>query len=78
MEALRGHRIAGAALDVFDEEPLPRDSPLWAMENVIVSPHVAGFTPGYDERVLDLFGENLRRYLTGEELLNQARREREY
>lgn len=43
-----------------------------------MSPHVAGFTPGYHERVLDLFGENLRRYLAGEELLNQARRDREY
>jgi len=78
VRALREGRIAGAALDVFDEEPLPRDSPLWTMENVIVSPHVAGFTPGYHERVLDLFGENLRRYLAGEELLNQARRDREY
>ncbi len=78
LQALRDGRLAGAALDVFDEEPLPPDSPLWAMENVIISPHVAGFTPGYHERVLDLFGENLRRYLTGQDLLNRALREREY
>jgi len=78
LPALREGRIGGAALDVFDEEPLPRDSPLWTMENVIISPHMAGYTPGYHERVLDLFGENLRRYLAGQELLNQAQREREY
>ena len=78
VRSLREGRIGGAALDVFDQEPLSRDSPLWTMENVIISPHVAGFTPGYHERVLDLFGENLRRYLAGEELLNQALREREY
>ncbi len=76
--ALREGWIAGAALDVFEEEPLPGDSPLWTMPNVIVSPHVAGFTPRYHERVMDLFGANLRRYLTGEPLLNQAQREWEY
>jgi phosphoglycerate dehydrogenase-like enzyme len=78
IRALREGWIAGAALDVFEEEPLPGDSPLWTMPQVIVSPHVAGFTPRYYETVLDLFGENLRRYLAGEPLLNQARREWEY
>jgi len=78
VEALRQGEIAGAGLDVFEEEPLPADSPLWQMENVIISPHVSGFTPKYDERASDLFAENLRRYLAGEPLLNLVDRERGY
>jgi phosphoglycerate dehydrogenase-like enzyme len=78
VRALREGWIAGAALDVFEQEPLPPDSPLWRMENVIVSPHVAGYTPHYYERVFDLFADNLRRYMAGELLLNLADREREY
>lgn len=62
--------IAGAGLDVFEQEPLPDESPLWAMDKVLISPHVAGFTPQYDERAVALFGENLNRYLCGEPLLN--------
>ncbi|HIP72550.1 MAG TPA: D-2-hydroxyacid dehydrogenase, partial [Anaerolineae bacterium] len=65
-------------LDVFEEEPLPANSPLWQMENVILTPHISGFTPHYDERAVDLFGENLRRYLAGKPLLNLVNREREY
>jgi phosphoglycerate dehydrogenase-like enzyme len=76
--ALREGWIAGAALDVFEREPLPDDSPLWKMDNVIISPHVAGFTPHYDDRATTLFAENLRRYLGGEPLLNQVERGREY
>ena len=68
--ALREHKIAGAALDVFPEEPLPADNPLWKMPNVILSPHISGNTPFYDERAMDLFAENLRRYLEGRPLLN--------
>lgn len=78
IEALRDGWIAGAALDVFEREPPPPASPFWTMENVIISPHVAGFTPRYHERVLELFGANLRRYLAGEPLLNQAQRDRDY
>jgi phosphoglycerate dehydrogenase-like enzyme len=78
VQALREESIAGAALDVFEEEPLPDDSPLWKMDNVIISPHVAGFTPHYDDRATALFAENLRRYLEGEPLLNQVERGREY
>jgi phosphoglycerate dehydrogenase-like enzyme len=78
IHALREGWIAGAALDVFEQEPLPADSPLWKMENVVISPHVAGFTPHYDERATALFAENLRRYLAGEPLLNQVERGREY
>jgi phosphoglycerate dehydrogenase-like enzyme len=70
--ALRDRRIAGAALDVFPEEPLPADSPLWKMPNVYVSPHISGNTPFYDERATDLFVANLKRYLASEPLLNQV------
>lgn len=77
-KALRKEWIAGAGLDVFEEEPLSEKSPLWKMDNVIMSPHVSGFTPQYDERVTDLFAENLRRYLAGEPLLNVINRERGY
>jgi phosphoglycerate dehydrogenase-like enzyme len=78
VKALQRGQIAGAGLDVFQEEPLPEDSPLWAMENVIISPHVSGFTPHYDERATDLFAENLRRYLDGKPLLNEASRSAGY
>ncbi len=70
IDALRNRVIGGAALDVFEQEPLPADSPLWHLPNVILSPHVSGFTPHYDERAIALFAENLRRYAAGEPLLN--------
>ena len=69
-DALRTGLIGGAALDVFEQEPLPAASPLWHLANVILSPHVSGFTPHYDERAMALFAENLRRYVAGEPLLN--------
>lgn len=75
VRALKKGWIAGAGLDVFESEPLPESSPLWSMENVILTPHVSGFTPHYDERVTDLFAENLRRYLSGKPLLNLVNRE---
>jgi phosphoglycerate dehydrogenase-like enzyme len=78
IEALRQEQIAGAGLDVFEEEPLPATSPLWALDNVIISPHVSGFSPKYDDRASDLFAENLRRYLAGEPMLNVVERERGY
>jgi phosphoglycerate dehydrogenase-like enzyme len=68
--ALKDRRIAGAALDVYPEEPLPPESPLWKLPNVILTPHISGNTPFYDERAVDLFLTNLRRYLAGEPLLN--------
>lgn len=67
-EALRGHRIAGAALDVFEEEPLPADSPLWSLENLLITPHTAGLTEKLWYRHYDLFSENLRRYLAHQPL----------
>jgi phosphoglycerate dehydrogenase-like enzyme len=70
VEALRAGTIAGAALDVFEREPLPEDSPLWGLPNVIVSPHVCGDFDGWERVVVDLFVENLRRYVRGESLRN--------
>ena len=68
--ALREGRLAAAALDVFEEEPLPPSSPLWSMPNVIVSPHMAGDFAGWREAVVEVFVENLERYLTGRPLRN--------
>lgn len=70
VEALRTGKIAGAALDVFEKEPLPPESPLWDLPNVILTPHVSAATPRYNDRATALFAENLRRYLEGKELLN--------
>src|SRR5213594_2036871 len=71
-EALREKKIAGAALDVFTKEPLPQESPLWAMENVIITPHTSGDSPRVGDRTLALFAENLRRFKAGEPLLNRV------
>ncbi|MFC1532537.1 D-2-hydroxyacid dehydrogenase [Thermodesulfobacteriota bacterium] len=68
--ALMEKRITGAGLDVFETEPLPENSPLWGMKNVVITPHSAGFTPRYMERLLDIFTENLVRYQEGEPLIN--------
>jgi len=70
VRALEEKQIAGAALDVFHQEPLPPDHPLWHLPNVFISPHSAGLTPQYDERAATIFEENLRRYLAGEPLYN--------
>lgn len=72
IKALDEKRIAGAALDVFEQEPLPADSRLWQMDNVIISPHIAGLTSRYYDVVLDLFSTNLKRFIAGEPLLNQV------
>ncbi len=72
IEALESGRLAGAALDVFEEEPLPEESPLWDLENVIISPHSTDNVPGLtNELQTELFRENLRRYLDGEPLKNE-------
>ncbi len=78
IEALDKKTIGGAGLDVYAIEPLPDDSPLWKLPNVIMSPHVSGFTPYYDDRATDLFAENLRRFVVGEPLLNVVDRSRDY
>lgn len=78
IEALKANQIAGAGLDVFEEEPLPETSPLWQMPNVLITPHVSGSNPHYDRRVTDLFLDNLTRYLQGETLRNLVNLERGY
>jgi phosphoglycerate dehydrogenase-like enzyme len=70
IRALQEGWIAGAGLDVFAVEPLPASSPLWGIENVIVTAHYAGLTPHYEERAMAIFVDNLRRYVAGEPLLN--------
>ncbi len=72
VQALEQGRLAGAALDVFATEPLPPDSPLWGLPNVLISPHTAGLSKRENERVVPLFIENLRRYLAGDELLSRV------
>jgi len=68
--ALREKRLAGAGLDVFETEPLPADSPLWEIPNVIISPHTSASSPRQQQRVVAGFIENLARYLAGQPLLN--------
>ncbi len=75
LTALRGGRLAGAVLDVFSQEPLPPDHPLWDAPNVTITPHVSGATSRFRD---DLIVENVRRYLAGEPLLNPVDPERGY
>jgi phosphoglycerate dehydrogenase-like enzyme len=70
IEALRSNHLSGAALDVFAEEPLPPASPLWDMENVLVSPHSASTSDRENERLTDLFCDNLRRFINKQPLRN--------
>jgi phosphoglycerate dehydrogenase-like enzyme len=70
--SLEAREIAGAALDVFEIEPLPADHPLWAMENVIITPHVAACSVHIAQRHLEVLLENIRRFVNSNELLNQA------
>src|SRR5256885_13540556 len=69
-QALREKKIGGAALDVFAQEPLPPDSPLWDLENLLITPHIGGLTEKLWERHYALFSDNLRRYLKREPLLS--------
>jgi phosphoglycerate dehydrogenase-like enzyme len=73
IDALRSGRVRGAALEVFATEPLPPDSPLWELDNVILSPHTAAQSIRENERIVELFADNLRRYLAGEELRSRIR-----
>lgn len=70
IEALRTRRIAGAALDVFNKEPLPAESPLWEIDNLILTPHIGGDMKDFLQRTVEIFCANLGRYLRGEPLLN--------
>ena len=76
--ALSEGRLGGAALDVFPLEPLPTDHQLWTLPNVIITPHIAGFSPFYDARANELFIENLYRYLAKDPLVNLVDFTREY
>lgn len=78
LEALQQERIAGAALDVFNEEPLPADSPFWSLPNVLITPHTAAVTERLWERHYRLIAENLKRFLAGHPLLNQVDKGRGY
>lgn len=78
IEALNEKQLAGALLDVYPVEPLPENSPLWEMPNVILTPHIAGASAHYFERAADLFAENLQRYLAGQPLLNRYQPRRGY
>jgi D-2-hydroxyacid dehydrogenase (NADP+) len=67
IEALSTGKIAGAGMDVFSTEPLPKESPLWEMKNVIITPHIGGLSDVYIDQMLPIFEENLRRFLHGEQ-----------
>jgi D-2-hydroxyacid dehydrogenase (NADP+) len=66
MRALEAGKIAGAALDALSVEPLPKEHPLWGMKNVIITPHIGGMSDIYQEQVMPIVAENLRRFLQGE------------
>lgn len=70
LSALKEKRIRGAGLDVFHREPLPEESPLWDMENVLLTPHIGGFSDGANRRAVELMAENIKRFRRGEKLLN--------
>lgn len=78
VEALQRGQIRGAALDVFETEPLPAESPLWALDNVLISPHSADHTADAHHRAMTFFIENLRRYQRGESLENVVDKEQGY
>lgn len=78
LAAVRSGQLAGAALDVFDEEPLPFDSPWWDEPTVVVTPHVAGLAPRYDYQVLEIVAANLHRLADGSGMINLVDRDAGY
>jgi len=78
IEALKRGKIKGAGLDVFEQEPLDKASPLWEMENVIITPHVGGLIPHYIREAIGSFLENLSRFVRGENLVNVVDKQRGY
>ncbi len=78
IESLQSGHLRGAGLDVFEHEPLPADSPLWTMPNVLVSPHCVGASDHQSSRITDLFCHNLNLYLAGEPLENRLDMQRLY
>ena len=71
IKALRDRRIAGAVLDVFHEEPLPADSPLWGMDHVLLTPHVAGLSNNSEKKIIRIVYDNITGYRQGRQLINQ-------
>ncbi|MBJ8341005.1 D-2-hydroxyacid dehydrogenase [Antrihabitans sp. YC3-6] len=78
VEALQTRSIAGAALDVFDTEPLPADHPLWQLDSVVITPHMSGDAVGWRDRLAELFVANFERYVGGKELANIVDKTRGY
>ncbi|HIG51013.1 MAG TPA: D-2-hydroxyacid dehydrogenase [Candidatus Marinimicrobia bacterium] len=78
INALQNKTLAGAALDVFEKEPLPKESPLFALDNVFLSPHISGNFPEYQHDVMVQFANNLNRYLAGKDLKNRVCKKRLY
>ena len=78
VSALREGRIAGAGLDVYERFPLPPDSPLLELDNVILTPHVAGLSRSYWPRAYELVHANIERYMANEPLVNTRDLSREY
>jgi phosphoglycerate dehydrogenase-like enzyme len=78
VKSLDSRRLAGAGVDVTDPEPLPSAHPLWKFPNVIITPHIAGGSDGVDLRRLDLYKENIRRFVDGEPLLNVVDKRKGY
>jgi phosphoglycerate dehydrogenase-like enzyme len=76
--SLQSGHLAGAGIDVFVQEPLSRESPLWTLPNVLVSPHVGGISGMTHDRVARFFAVNLTRYLEGQPLLNEVHRDAGY
>ena len=78
INALQNKTLAGAALDVFEKEPLPKESPLFALDNVFLSPHISGNFPEYQHDVMVQFADNLNRYWAGKDLKNRVCKKRLY
>jgi len=78
IDTLNKRRIAGAALDVFSHEPLDKSSPLFKLENVLLTPHISGNFPGYQERVIDMFATNLNRFADNKTIKNRVCKKRQY
>lgn len=78
IEVLRNGKIAGAGLDVFEEEPLPKTASLWKLKNVILTPHYSGWTPRYMDRVIEIFIKNLKAYLAGQKMPNLVDKQKGY
>jgi phosphoglycerate dehydrogenase-like enzyme len=76
IQALQGKKIGGAVLDVFEEEPLPAESPLWHLPNVFITPHISGYS--FPSDIVTIFAENYRRFLAGNPMLYPVEFKRGY